>query len=300
VTSATPHGVLVVDKPGGPTSHDVVREARKLFGTREVGHAGTLDPMATGVLILLFGEATKLSAHLTLHDKSYRAMVSFGRATDTLDAEGNVTEERAIAPGEITRERLEHALAVERARSEQQPPLFSAISVEGRRAHRIGRSGESVTLPVRPVKVHELSLLESESASATVELRVSKGYYVRAFARDLGAELGVPAHLASLRRLASGPFGLDEAVTWPPAEPAGLLPIATAAARALPSAVLGPEGATRARQGRVLEAGDFVRAPDACTGPSAWLGPDGELVALGEEREPGRYHVVRGFQISAR
>jgi tRNA pseudouridine55 synthase len=288
--------VLVVDKPSGPTSHDVVREARKLLSTREVGHAGTLDPLASGVLVLLFGEATKLSGHLTLHDKRYRAVIAFGRSTDTLDAEGSVTEERPVAPGEITAVALERALEAERARSAQEPPLFSAISVEGRRAHRIGRSGETAFLPPRPVRVSELRLLSSDATSATLELSVSKGYYVRALARDLGRALGTPAHLAALRRLASGPFTLEQALPWPPAERPPLLTVGAAARLALPDAALTVEGVGRARQGRVLDATDFTRCPESDAGVSAWLGPAGELVAVGREEEPGRYRVVRGFR----
>jgi tRNA pseudouridine55 synthase len=291
VTGGT-HGVLVVDKPRGPTSHDVVRAARKLFGTREVGHAGTLDPMATGVLVLLFGEATKLSPYLTAHDKRYRAVVHFGRATDTHDSEGRVTEERLV---ELDQASLARALDAERSRREQLPPLFSAISVAGERAHRVGRRGGSLELAPRPIAVRELTLLAAESASATLELEVSKGYYVRSLARDLGQAVGAPAHLAELRRLASGPFSLDEAVGWPPPEPPALIPLASAACRALPRAELTADGELRARQGRRLSADDFARPPGG-SGLCAWLGPEGSLVALGEEHDAGRYAVVRGFR----
>jgi len=206
--SETVHGVLVVDKPGGMTSHDVVARARRLFGTRAVGHAGTLDPMATGVLVLLFGEACKLSAYLTGQDKTYSAGVRFGSATDSLDADGRVTEERTLPAGWLARETLDRALAVERARTLQVPPAVSAISEGGRRAYQRVRAGETVELAPRPVRVARLELLEWSDAGVDVELEVSKGYYVRAFARDLGATLGVPAHLGRLRRLTSGAFSL--------------------------------------------------------------------------------------------
>lgn len=296
MTRASVHGVLVVDKPPGPTSHDVVRDARKIWATREVGHAGTLDPLASGVLVLLFGEATKLSGHLTLHDKRYRAVVAFGRSTDTLDADGAVTEERPVSPEEIGDAALERVLGLERARLEQEPPLFSAISIDGRRAHRIARSGESARLPPRPVRVFELCSLGRDASSVTLELFVSKGYYVRSLARDLGQALRVPAHLASLRRLSSGPFSLEEAVSWPPAERPDLLSLGDAAERALPSAVLTAEGVRRARQGQTLAAPDFERIPSRDAEISAWLGPDRTLVALGRARDAERYSVVRGFR----
>ena len=286
-------GVLVVDKPRGPTSHDLVAQARRLYRTREVGHAGTLDPMASGVLVLLFGEATKLSAHLTAADKTYRAVVSFGRATDTLDAEGRVVAEAPLSPGGLDRAELEAALAAEKARSLQVPPLFSAISVGGKRAHRVGRSGGSVELDPRPVSVRELSLVSLSNAEACVELRVSKGYYVRALARDLGEHLGIPAHLSELRRLASGCFSIDEAVAWPLAEPAPLAGLTDSARRALPVATLTIEGATRARRGQPLDRSCFGEHPEV--GLAAWIAPSGELVAIGEEREPGVFRVVRGF-----
>jgi tRNA pseudouridine55 synthase len=288
-----PHGLLVVDKPIGPTSHDVVAQARKLFGTRRVGHAGTLDPIATGVLVLLFGEATKLSPHLSGHDKRYLASVVFGRATDTLDALGATTEERALPS--LSDPELSLALEQERARRQQVPPLFSAISVGGRRAHRIGRSGASVELAPRPVVVRELAIVSRTDQSLTVELAVSKGYYVRSFARDLGERLGVPAHLGALRRVASGPFVLAEARTWPPHEPPALVEIAEAARRALPTAALTPEGELRARRGQTLSPSDFSRPPPDGATTTAWLGSGGHLVALGEERAPGAHCVVRGF-----
>jgi tRNA pseudouridine55 synthase len=293
VKSGAVHGVLVVDKPVGPTSHDLVAGARRLFGTRKVGHAGTLDPMASGVLVLLFGEATKLSPFLSGHDKRYSATVVFGRATDTLDALGATTEERE--PPRLELGALSRALEQELGRSEQVPPLFSAISIGGRRAHRIGRSGDSVELPPRPVAVRKLGIIARDERSLSVELEVTKGYYVRAFARDLGARLGVPAHLGALRRLSSGPFSLDEAAPWPALEPPALLPLAAAALRALPSGELTAEGEARARFGKALTLADFARPPPEGPGTTAWIGPGGELIALGAERAPGVHAVVRGF-----
>jgi tRNA pseudouridine55 synthase len=291
-----PDGVLVVDKPGGLTSHDVVAQARRIFGTREVGHAGTLDPMATGVLLLLFGEATKLSNFLTDDNKRYQATVSFGRATDTLDADGKIIEESEVDAEALSDAAIAAALAGERARTHQLPPAVSAIKVGGRRAYAIARSGEAPELAEREVRVSELELVAREASSLKVELCVSKGYYVRALARDLGSALGVPAHLSALRRTASGSFGLAQACAWPASAEASLLPTPQAARLALSSAVLTETGIRRARHGQALELADFSdRPPSSGSATEAWLSADGILVALGREHEPGRFRVVRGF-----
>jgi tRNA pseudouridine55 synthase len=287
-------GVLVLDKPSGPTSHDIVSGVRRLYGTRSVGHAGTLDPMATGVLVLLLGEACKLSPYLTSADKSYRAVVAFGRSTDSLDATGRTLEERELPSGFPERARLESALDVERVRLEQTPPVLSAIQVGGVRAHRAARRGEPPVLEPRPVRVRRLELMELGSSTATLELEVSKGYYVRALARDLGITLGAPAHLAELRRTASGAFRVEEAVKWPLSAPAPLATLEDAARRALPMAELAPSGESRARMGQALSPSDFVKAPEAGS-VCAWLSPSGRLVALGEQRGD-ELRVVRGFR----
>jgi tRNA pseudouridine55 synthase len=312
-----PAGVLVVDKPGGMTSHDVVQRLRRLLGTRRVGHAGTLDPMATGVLVALAGEATKLGAHLTLHDKRYVARVAFGRATDTLDAEGETTA-AAEVPAWLRDElragltgRLGEALALELARTEQVPPAFSAIQVDGRRSYDRARAGEDVSLPPRAVAVHAIRLVGAaapdppEEPWADLDLHVGKGYYVRSLARDLGERLGVPAHLAALRRTASGPFTLDAAVRLDAggdALRAALIPTATAAALALPATTLTAEGVLRARRGQRLSPDDFASLPPP--GEGAWLGPDGRLVAFGITERAGsatnpaevpRFVLLRGF-----
>jgi tRNA pseudouridine55 synthase len=297
VNTSEPQGLLVVDKPRGPTSHDVVAEARRLYATRRVGHAGTLDPMATGVLLLLFGEATKLSEYLLQGHKRYRATVRFGSATDTLDAFGRVAETRELEPGWLSRSALTAALGAEAERTLQIPPDYSALKVAGQRAYALARSGRRPELAPRPVEVHGLELTASTELEVTVELGVSKGYYVRSFARDLGQRLGVLAHLAELRRTASGPFSLSEAVPWPPATPVPLLLLADAAARVLPVAHLGPTGAFKAERGQRLTRADFVTCPDGLPlgTAQAWMGPAGELVATGRQAEPEAYVVVRGF-----
>ena len=290
-------GVLVVDKPGKATSHDIVARARRVFGTREVGHAGTLDPMATGVLLLLFGEATKLSQFLTRDRKRYRATVCFGRATDTLDADGQTTEEAPIDPGQLSDSAIQAALATERARRAQIPPAVSAIKVDGRRSYALARAGNAPELAEREILVEQLLLLERTERELVVEVEASKGYYVRALARDLGAALGLPAHLSALRRLASGRFELSDAAPWPLDPTVPLVPTAEAARRALTSGILNGNGERRARLGQLVELADFVEPTQAPLHETvAWFTSSGGLVALGEERSPGEFRVVRGFR----
>jgi tRNA pseudouridine55 synthase len=292
-----PDGVLVVDKPAGPTSHAIVAEARRLLGMRQVGHAGTLDPLATGVLLLLLGEACKLAPYLTAGQKTYRASVRFGRETDSLDAAGRTIRQELLRPGWLTRAALDAALGAEQRRTEQQPPAFSAIKVGGRAAHRLSRRGAPPELASRPVRMASLVLLEASDSGVELELAVSKGYYVRSFARDLGARLGVPAHLGALRRTASGDFTLAEAVRWPPGSPPCPIPTARAAERALGAVRLAASGVARAVRGQPLVAADFETDPASAHAAAAvaWLGPYGELVAIGR-RDGDGYVVLRGFR----
>jgi tRNA pseudouridine55 synthase len=334
------HGVIVLDKPRGPTSHDVVARLRRVLGTPGVGHAGTLDPMASGVLVALVGEATKLGPYLTAHHKAYEARVVFGLATDTLDAEGQATGEEPVpaalrealelvradpgghgaTPPAITQPepgsiagwlaRLHAALDAERSRSLQIPPAYSAIKVQGAKSYARARAGEEVELAPRPVSVASLRVLAGPShfdapsslsprPSLDLAIVVSKGYYVRSLARDLGAALALPAHLGGLRRIASGPFDIADAVTMEEGPGIGdrlraaLRPLACAVRAAMPVAELGDTGAVRARQGKRLTLEDFI-APPSGPEPSAWLDPAGRLVAVGE-REGDLFRVRRGF-----
>lgn len=307
-----PCGVVAVDKPAGVTSHDVVARVRRLLGTRRVGHAGTLDPMATGVLVLLVGEATKLGPYLTLDRKRYLARVAFGRATDTLDADGGtlVTAEvpawlraEIQASGGTAEGLLGEALDAERARTEQVPPAHSAIHVEGKRSYELARAGEAVELAPRPVEVFALRLAcgvapdPSELPSVEIELDVSKGYYVRSLARDLGGRLGVPAHLSALRRVASGAFTSERLVRLDGgagALRAAMIPLADAALRSLPCGRLTEDGALRVRRGQRVDEHAFVELP-ASGGPSAWLDAQGGLVAVGERGEGSAFTIHRGF-----
>ncbi len=293
----TPEGLLVVDKPPGPTSHDVVAQARRLFGTRAVGHAGTLDPMASGVLVLLIGEATKLTPYIALDDKEYLATVAFGRSTDTLDALGRTTTEEALEAGWLSADALALALDRERTRSSQIPPSFSAISIGGQRAHRMARRGEVVDLSPRSVRVRDINVVETSGDRVLLRVGVSKGYYVRSLARDLAESLGVPGHLAQLTRVASGPYRLEEALAWPPAGPVTPTPIAVAVSRVLPCVTLTAAGALRAAQGKLLTGADFTGDPPR-DGASGWLDADGSLVAIGGPggaEDGAGLRVRRGF-----
>lgn len=277
------------------TSHDVVARVRRALGTRSVGHAGTLDPMATGVLLVLVGEATKLSQFLTLEEKSYVAEVRFGRSTTSFDADGETVDERPLPPGGVALDALERALAEERARTLQVPPAVSAIKVGGVRAHRLTRRGEAPALEPRAVRVLSLVAREHAPDRVTLELTVSKGYYVRSLARDLGERLGVPAHLGSLRRTRSGAFDVADAVPLPLPPDTPLLSVLDAARRCLPVRELTEAGGRRATLGQPLLPEHFSGEPPPRDGASAWVLPGGgALVAVGAYRGD-ELRVLRGF-----
>lgn len=288
-------GVLVIDKPRGPTSHDVVSRVRRAMRTREVGHAGTLDPMATGVLVVAVGEATKLVPWLTAHHKAYLATMRLGVATKSLDAEGEVLEERAVDPAALDDDRLKAALAEERARTEQVPPAVSAIKVDGVAAHKRVRDGEELVLPPRPVAVHRLEVLaiRREPPELDLAIETAKGYYVRSLARDLAERLGTVAHLTALRRTRSGPFTVDQAVALDdPSLAERLIPLTAAATMALGQIELTDEGAIRAGHGKRLSTEHF--ATPCPEGPIAWVHGE-RLVAVGQ-REGDEAQVIRGFR----
>jgi tRNA pseudouridine55 synthase len=301
--AAALHGVLPVDKPSGPTSHDVVAQARRHFGTRSVGHAGTLDPMASGVLVLLFGEGTKLSNVITGGDKTYRTRIELGRSTDSHDAQGRTLEERALEPDALDEQRLRDALANEASRVMQVPPSVSAIKVAGERSYRLHHAGKPAALDARPVAVRRLTLIERTATSITLELCVSKGYYVRALARDLELALALPLHLAELRRISSGCFALEQACPWPPPPDTGLVSLERALRAIMPVLRLTADGVVRARQGKLLEPSDFIDDPREVTSDSdlavcAWISDDGSPVALGRPSHD-KFAVVRGFSAAA-
>lgn len=292
---------MTLDKPEGPTSFDVVAQVRRAYGTKAVGHAGTLDPLATGVLVVMLGEATKLSEYLTAQDKTYVAEISFGRSTDTLDTTGATLERRDIDASCISQDALNRAVEAERAREWQVPPEYSAIKVAGQPAYARARRGEALELAPRAVRVNELTVLHLADTTLRLRLRVSKGYYVRSLVRDLCAHLTVPGCMSALRRTASGHFDIDDCIPWPIAD-GGELPVpmsvSHAAQRALPSGVLTSEGVVRARQGKRLSPCHFSEVPNVRV--SAWLDAEAKLVALGERVESpsegeSLFRVVRGF-----
>lgn len=289
------HGVLVLDKPGQITSHGVVSAVRRAFGTRQVGHAGTLDPMATGVLVVLLGEATKLSSVLTTEVKSYQAEVCFGTTTDTLDAEGKITRRVALQENWLDEVQLKNSLDFERKRTLQIPPQVSAIKVEGQRAYARARRGQITDLAPRDVQVHSLRPTRISDDRLSLEISVSKGYYVRALARDLGDALGVGAHLTALRRTQSGFFTLNEAMPWPPNKEMPLLSLAEVTRKALASVQINEEGALRLAQGkRVSDAHIDLGGPLSKLSVAAAFSGE-RLVALIEACENAEFRVKRGF-----
>ncbi len=213
--ATTLRGILLVDKPRGLTSHDVVARVRRVTGERRVGHAGTLDPMATGLLVVLVGPYTRLEPYLSRADKAYDARIAFGRATSTDDAEGVTTEEAAVPSGVHDEKFASLALSRLLGESLQTPPQYSAIKVAGRTAHRVARAGGEIELSPRQITVSAADLmgLVAEPPSWDVSFIVSKGTYIRGIARDLGPAVGSVAHLSALRRTASGSLSIAQAVT---------------------------------------------------------------------------------------
>ena len=296
-------GLLVVDKPQGMTSHDVVALARRVYGTRQVGHGGTLDPEATGVLLLMLGQATKLNPYLTAQHKHYRATVSFGRSTDTDDAVGRTLHVAPLRASWLDASCLEEAIARERARSQQLPPVVSALKFGGVAAHRLHRQGHSVPRQPRVVKVFELSVLRWDDHELDLDLVVSKGYYVRSLARDIGDALGTPAHLSQLRRLGVGDFTLQDSVPWPLEPQAKSIGLPELVRRVLPTVVLDAQASLAVAQGRRISAdqvGPILEprgtAWDTEQGQTAVgaLDKEGRLIAL-LSLDRDEFRVLRGF-----
>ena len=204
-----PHGILVVNKPNGLTSHDVVARVRRIAKTRQVGHAGTLDPLATGVLVVCLGQATRISEYLLGHDKRYRAKIRLGTETDTYDINGTVLAAHEV---NVDRSAIERALVQFRGEIRQVPPMHSAIKREGRKLYELARQGIEVERAARSVVVHAIELLDFQTPDVTIDVRCSAGTYIRSIAHDLGAALGTGGHLIELTRTASGPFTIEQAL----------------------------------------------------------------------------------------
>lgn len=289
-------GVLVIDKPAGPTSFDVVKQARALLKVKKAGHTGTLDPMATGVLPLCLGEATKVAGFITEGDKAYDAVLRLGAETDTLDAEGKVVAEAPVPP--LSVERIEAALARFRGTFPQVPPMYSAVKVGGKRLYELARAGEEVQREARTVTVHALTLRDFSSTELTLSVRCSKGFFVRVLAQDLGRALGCGAHLKALRRTASGPFALSQALPLEKlkelcaAGPQGMAAIRqrlvglSEALGELPAVTVSAADAARVLHGVPIEA-------RAAAGRVRVLGPDARLLAVAEVGPNRRLKYLR-------
>ena len=292
-----PNGILLVDKPDGMTSHGVVARVRRLAGTRKVGHAGTLDPMATGLLVLGLGPSTRLLTWIVGADKEYRATIRLGSTTVTDDAEGDVLETAAPdAVAAVTEQAVRDGIAALTGDIEQVPSAVSAIKVDGVRSYAKVRAGEDVTLSARAVTIAAFEVLDIRRSETSVDVDVrvecSSGTYIRALARDLGAGLGVGGHLTALRRTRIGAFGIDEARTLDALAEASddtaatvegaLLPPAAAAERFLPVAHLTSDEAVDLGHGKAVP----PRELPTSSGPLAAVAPDGRLVGIA--------HVERG------
>lgn len=291
-------GVIVLDKPAGISSHDAVQKLRKLTGIRRIGHLGTLDPLATGVLPLVIGKATRLSQFFLGHDRSYEAEIRCGFSTDTFDREGQPTSEHKEV--QLDRAGVAEALARFRGRFLQTPPPVSAKKVGGTAAYKLARRGEDVELEPVEVEVYELDLIDVVEDQLTIRMRCSAGTYVRSLADDLGRALGCGAHVSELRRTAVGEFGLSIARTLKDLgelRDQGRLEEALAA----PTVIL-PEIPSRRvdenAAGRIAHGRDFqvtVLSDDPPARRVKAIGPNGRLLAIGEIKLPHTYHPIIVF-----
>ena len=282
-------GLVIIDKPAGVTSHDVVARLRRVCGTRAVGHAGTLDPMATGVLVIGIERATKLLGHLTASTKQYDATIRLGIATNTEDAEGEVT---AITPaGQLTDAAIHAAIAPFLGNIMQVPSSVSAIKVDGVRSYKRARAGEEFELPARPITISQYGIRdirrEGDCIDIDVSVTCSAGTYVRALARDLGASLGVGAHLTALRRTAAGRFSLADAQPFPESDGSvTLLPLYDVLAREYAVVQLSERETSEVRHGKRIAA----TAPTP-SGVVGLIATDGSVLALSEARDGVWHHL---------
>jgi tRNA pseudouridine55 synthase len=266
-------GLLLVDKPRGVTSHDVVDSVRRTLATRKVGHAGTLDPMATGLLLIGVGRATRLLRFLGALAKTYEGTLRLGVETDTLDADGEIVRE---SPVEVTEDQLADAMRSLMGDSLQRPPAFSAVKVGGRKLYEAARAGEQLEAEPRAIRVDSFELLSFEAPDAAFRVVCSGGTYVRVLAVDVGAAVSTGAHLTTLRRTAIGPYRVEDAVT--PDAARDPLPIEAAVGH-LPRLDLDADEAVAASHGRPL-------GPAGLTGPYGVFAPDGRLIGVYEDDGP--------------
>jgi tRNA pseudouridine55 synthase len=291
-------GVLVIDKPAGPTSHDVVARMRRVLGTRRIGHTGTLDPFATGVLPLVVGRATRLASFLSGEEKEYEAAVRFGLATETYDGT-RLGDQRVTAPAGLDAHAVEAALAGFRGTFEQVPPPYSAKKIEGVAAYRLARKNQPVVLHPVTVTVSDLQLDSYEPGLAHLRVRATAGFYVRSLAHDLGRRMGCGAHLESLRRTRAGAFGLDAAIPLGEAEAdperarASVLPLERLLPD-MPAVTLTERGVWRATHGNEVGPGEMAASTPLAAADGRWrlLDGAGKLLGIAEARPGGLLHPV--------
>ena len=288
-------GLLIIDKPAGPTSHDVVARMRRVLGERRIGHTGTLDPGASGVLPLVIGRATRLAKFLSGGRKTYEAIVRFGVATDTYDADGTQVGARSTEPPP-SHDAIERALDDFRGTFTQQPPAYSAKKIDGERSYKAARADRPTLPDPVSVTVHRLEFVRLDGDEATLRVDCSAGFYVRSLAHDLGIRLGVGAHLSALRRTVSAGLTLDEAMPLEFAErsrddaTAAILPL-EAMLPHMNAVVLTDEGVMRVLHGRNVGAAEAVSGVIEAAGPTKLLDQAGQLVAIAEETDtPGVLH----------
>ena len=304
------HGVLVVDKARGPTSHTVVSQARRALGTREIGHSGTLDPMATGVLVLVVGEATKLVNQLMAGSKTYEATLTLGKATNSLDADGEVVEELPVPA--LTVEAVREAAQRFVGKIEQVVPAVSAVKVDGQPLYARARKGQDVVAPTRTVEVFELAILALREHEIDLRVHSSKGFYVRSLGRDLAHALGTVGHLSALRRTQNGPFSLAQAFDQVRLRAAAqgdevlrqaareaLIPLAHVA-RGLSHVTLSEEGARHAFHGRRVPSSEVQSescVPEHAGDVRVAFDAAGKVLGLVEpDPSGGGLRVVRGIR----
>ena len=288
-------GILAIDKPGGMTSHDVVNRVRKIVGIKRVGHTGTLDPMATGVLVICLGQATRVVEYLTAERKEYHAGITFGVETDSQDSTGAVVRE--TDSGHLTRDPVERALEGFRGRIRQIPPMVSAVHHEGRRLYELARKGIEVERKPRDVEIYRITLVSFEPGSraqAWLEIECSTGTYIRTLAADIGAALGVGAMMHSLRRTRVGAFMLSECITLEELQTHAAEGTLAKAVHSIPEALSAwPQISLDDNELTRVTHGQAIRTASLHSGPFLLLTPSGEAAAIAEMREAGMLAPVK-------
>jgi tRNA pseudouridine55 synthase len=287
-------GIILVDKPTGPTSHKIVSIVRRETGVRKVGHAGTLDPRASGVLVLCLGSATRLSEYLSIASKRYEAVIRFGASTKTYDAEGDIIHITGAVP---TEEDIRAIIPEFTGQIEQIPPPYSAIKIKGKKAYELAREGEEFDLDSRDVTIYKMALLEYRPPDLVLEVECSAGTYIRSLAHDIGVKLGTGAHLANLRRTKAGHFTIEECVSLRKLELG--FNDGTWVEYLRPAVDALPDLPRINVEGKIFEDvtfGRLIPADGPALGMAVAIGPDGDLVAILESVEDGvKWHPKKVF-----